>query len=104
VRSGSVRDFLDGRERNSMRMRFSGGSEGHVPYCYLRWWHEQHPGRRAEYQRRWRERNGDRYNATRRQPPLESRTCPVCQPRSRCAKRADNLNYRALYRPRRAYV
>ena len=61
---------------------------------------------------------------------LEPRTCPVCgtlfipatanqiycpptdadrarrnsQPRSRCAKRADNIRYRAGYRPRRAYV
>src|SRR5215213_10717302 len=45
--------------------------------CYLRWWHSDHPGRRAEYQRRWRERHGESYNARRRKP-LEPRTCPVC--------------------------
>jgi hypothetical protein len=104
-------------------------AKGLCQRCYLRWWHVEHPGRRAEYQRRWRERNGERYNAGRRKP-LEPRTCPVCgnefvpatanqrycpptaedrarrngQPRSRCAKRADNARYRAGYRPRRAYV
>ena len=85
--------------------------------CYLRSWHAEHPGRRAEYQRRWRERKGDRYNAARRKA-AKARTCaaPGCEMvfesailhrlycSKTCKKRADNARYRARYQPRRAYV
>jgi hypothetical protein len=74
-----------------------------------------------EASRRSRERYRERYNARRRKPPSPARTCPVCgrtfkpthhgqvycpptdldrarannsQPRSRCAKRADNAKQR----------
>jgi hypothetical protein len=75
----------------------------------------------AEASRRSRERYRERYNARRRKPPGRERACPVCgrsfkpavagqvycpptdrdreraknsQPRSRCAKRADNAKQR----------
>jgi hypothetical protein len=99
--------------------------------CYGRWWHGEHPGRQADYRRRWREANRERVNDARRKPEPGPRVCPVCgnefvpgtanqvycpptdddrararngQPRSRCAKRADNARYRAGYEPRRAYL
>jgi hypothetical protein len=97
--------------------------------CYQRWWHAEHPGRQAEYQRKWWARNRERLNAGRRKP-LEPRICPICgetfvpatanqrfcgptdddrarqkgQACSRCARRAENARYRARYRPRRRYV
>jgi hypothetical protein len=85
---------------------------------------------RPPNQRRWRQQNGDCYNAERRKS-LGPGVCRICgsefmptapnqvccpptaedrvrrqsgQPGSRCAKRANNLRYRHRYWPPRAYV
>jgi hypothetical protein len=46
--------------------------------CYGRWWHGEHPGRQADYRRRWREANRERVNDARRKPEPGPRVCPVC--------------------------
>jgi hypothetical protein len=102
---------VTGSESRRCRCGQPAVAKGLCKRCYMRDWHELHPGKQAEYARAHRQRN--------RLPPPEPRTCPECgtvfEPRTAnhkyctgfrgaCYRRAENRRYRGRYRPRRAYV